>query len=137
MAARDDDLRKAVRRRARFRCEYCQLPEAYSFIRPFHLEHIVARKHRGPTALHNTALACDRCNYRKGSDLTGIDPATKRLTRLYNPRRMKWSRHFRWNGPMLVGRTPVGRVTIAVLQMNHEERLEVRKALIEEGVFPR
>jgi hypothetical protein len=132
----DAALRQAVRERARFRCEYCQLPEAFAFIAPFHVEHIVARKHHGPTTLVNTALACDRCNYRKGSDLTGIDPSTRRLTRLFNPRRMNWSRHFRWSGPLLQGRTPVGRATIVVLQMNHEERLELRKALIDEGVFP-
>jgi hypothetical protein len=136
MDAGEADLRKAVRRRARSQCEYCQLPEAYAFIRPFHLEHIVARKHRGPSSLANTALACDRCNYRKGSDLTGIDPVTRKLVRLYNPRRMKWSRHFRWQGVLLVGRTAVGRATVAVLQMNHEERLEVREALMEEGIFP-
>jgi hypothetical protein len=49
---------------------------------------------------------------------------------------MKWERHFRWDGPYLVGRTPTGRATIAVLQMNAEERIDVRQALIEEGVFP-
>jgi hypothetical protein len=117
------------------RCEYCLLPEAFALIRPFHVEHIVARKHRGPTSFFNTALACDRCNLHKGSDLVGVDPVTRKLARLFNPRRMKWSRHFRWNGPLLAGRTPVGRATIAVLQMNHEERVEVRQALIDEGVF--
>jgi hypothetical protein len=49
---------------------------------------------------------------------------------------MKWTRHFRWDGPFLVGRTRVGRATIAVLQMNHEERIEVRQTLIDEGLFP-
>jgi hypothetical protein len=132
----DPALRDAVRRRARFRCEYCLLPEVFAIIKPFHVEHIVARKHRGPTTLFNTALACDRCNYRKGSDLTGIDPVTKKLVRLFNPRRMKWPRHFRWYGPFLAGRTPVGRATIGVLQMNHQERVQVRQALIAEGAFP-
>ena len=65
-----------------------------------------------------------------------IDPVTKKLVRLFNPRRMKWARHFRWYGPFLVGRTPVGRATIGVLQMNHQERVQVRQALIAEGVFP-
>jgi hypothetical protein len=132
----DTALRNAVRRRARLCCEYCLLPEAFALIRPFHVEHIVARKHRGPTTLFNTALACDRCNFHKGSDLVGVDPITGKLARLFHPRRMKWSRHFRWDGPFLVGRTRVGRATIAVLQMNHEERIEVRQTLIDEGLFP-
>jgi hypothetical protein len=117
-------------------CEYCLLPERFAFIRPFHIEHIVARKHGGATTLSNTALACDRCNFYKGSDLTGIDPATRRLVRLFNPRRMRWSRHFRWDGPFLFGRTPIGRATIVVLNMNHQERIEVRQGLIDEGVLP-
>jgi hypothetical protein len=73
--------RDVVRRRARFCCEYCQLPEAH-------------------------------------------------------PRRMKWDRHFRWDGPFLLGRTAIGRVTIAVLNVNEEDRVDLRQALIDEGVFP-
>jgi hypothetical protein len=48
----------------------------------------------------------------------------------------EWRRHFRWDGPCLVGRTAVGRVTIAVLAMNAPAFVEVRAALHEEGVFP-
>jgi 5-methylcytosine-specific restriction endonuclease McrA len=58
----DAALREAVRRRADLCCEYCELPEAYAFIRPFQVEHVIARKHHGPTVLANLALACDRCN---------------------------------------------------------------------------
>lgn len=49
---------------------------------------------------------------------------------------MKWARHFRWLGDVVIGRSRVGRATIAVLQMNAEERVELRQALIDEGVFP-
>jgi hypothetical protein len=35
-----------------------------------------------------------------------------------------------------VGRTPVGRATVAVLQMNHEDRIDLRQHLIDEGLFP-
>ena len=42
---------------------------------------------------------------------------------LFNPRRQKWDRHFRWDGPLLVGRTAIGRTTIRVLQINCEEAL--------------
>jgi len=58
------------------------------------------------------------------------------LTPLFNPRRHKWARHFRWQGAYLIGRTPVGRVTVALLHINDEYRVELREGLIEEGVFP-
>lgn len=132
----DARLRNAVRRRADFCCEYCQLPEAYAFITPFQVEHIVARKHRGPTILSNLALACDRCNLYKGSNLTGIDERTRKIVRLFHPRRMKWVRHFQWKEAILVGLTPIGRATIHVLQLNNEERTKVRQALMDEGLFP-
>jgi hypothetical protein len=45
-------------------------------------------------------------------------------------------RHFRWDGPVLVGRTAVGRATIAVLAINLPHRLAQRAALIDEGVLP-
>jgi hypothetical protein len=55
---------------------------------------------------------------------------------LFNPRRQKWARHFRWRGAILVGRTPVGRATVMLLKMNDHARVELRKVLIEEAVFP-
>ena len=36
----------------------------------------------------------------------------------------------------LVGRTPVGRVTVAVLNINDPFRVELRQRLIDEGLFP-
>jgi len=55
---------------------------------------------------------------------------------LFNPRRHKWVRHFRWQGGYLLGRTPIGRVTIAVLNMNAPFRVALREGLIEQGIFP-
>jgi len=46
-----------VRQRARECCEYCHLPQAHSAI-PFELDHIIAKKHQGPTTEENLALAC-------------------------------------------------------------------------------
>ena len=131
----DPELRRAVRRRARFRCEYCHLPEAHAPVAPFQVEHIIARQHGGPTVLANLALACHHDNLHKGPNLTGIDPITRKLVRLFHPRRMKWDRHFAWDGPVLRGLTAIGRATIVVLQMNHEDRIELRRTLQREGVF--
>jgi len=37
---------------------------------------------------------------------------------------------------VLIGRTPVGRVTVALLRINDPFRVELREGLIAEGVFP-
>jgi hypothetical protein len=81
-------------------------------------------------------LACFPCNNHKGANIAGIDPVTRRLTPLFNPRRHKWDRHFRWDGPKLLGRTPIGRATVAVLEINSRERVLLRESLIAEQVFP-
>ncbi len=131
----DASTRELVRRRAGRRCEYCQLHEDDDPLFPFQIEHIIARQHGGTDASSNLALACEQDNLHKGPNLAGIDPVTKRLTRLFNPRRHKWSRHFHWDGPILVGRTAVGRTTVAVLGMNLPHRLALREALIATGRF--
>ncbi len=129
-------LREAGWRRARYRCEYCLLPEAHAAVVPFQIEHIIACQHGGPTVLANLALACHHCNLSKGPNLIGIDPRARAFVRLFHPRRMKWERHFQWDGPRIIGCTPIGRATVAVLQMNHPDRIDVRQALIREGIFP-
>ena len=103
---------------------------------PFEIDHIIPRKHGGKTLLANLAWSCFYCNSFKGSDLSGLDFRTKRITRLFHPRRHKWAQHFRWNGAVLVGRTPIGRATIAVLCINLPKRVDHRASLIAEGVFP-
>jgi 5-methylcytosine-specific restriction endonuclease McrA len=103
---------------------------------PLQIDHIIARKHSGPTRLENLALACFACNNHKGANIAGVDPDTHALTPLFHPRRDNWQEHFAWHGPELVGRTPVGRATIAVLAINLPRRVALRRALLEEGVFP-
>lgn len=132
----DEELLRAVRQRAGEACEYCRVPQSAYPTVTFPVDHVIARQHGGPTALGNLALSCLHDNAHKGPNIAGIDPVTKKLTRLYNPRRHKWSRHFRWEGALLVGLTPVGRTTVAVLAMNHPEAVAVRLALIDEGAFP-
>jgi hypothetical protein len=132
----DEELIEAVRSRAGYACEYCRLPEALH-PGPFEVEHIIARQHGGPTVLSNLAYSCLHCNRHKGPNLAGIDVATSRtkLVRLFNPRQHKWERHFRWDGPRLIGRTPIGRVTVHVLAMNDPVRVALRQELIDEGEF--
>ena len=124
-----------VRSRAGNRCEYCQLPQAYDPI-PFHIEHVIAKKHRGRTLASNLALSCAGCNLSKSSNIAGIDERTGGLTRLFNPRIDVWAEHFTWHGAVLVGTTPIGRTTVMVLDINHPERVRLRRILIRLGVFP-
>jgi hypothetical protein len=132
----DASLRALVRRRAGDRCEYCHLRQDHEPFLPFHVEHVVARKHGGPDAESNLAWSCNHCNLSKSSNLTGIDSRTRKIVRLFHPRRHQWGRHFRWDGAILVGRTPVGRAPVAVLQINHPDRVALRQALIDAGLFP-
>ena len=130
----DSRLQAAVRRRAQGRCEYCQFPEPFARL-PFQVDHIIPEKHEGPTTLENLALSCFSCNTYKGPNLAGLDPQTGELTRLFHPRRDRWEDHFGWEGPVLIGRTPVGRVTVQVLRINGADAIAVRQSLLEEGVM--
>jgi len=132
----DQLTREFVRRRADYRCEFCRVHETDDPLFPFHVEHVVPRQHRGKDSANNLALACHHDNLHKGPNLTGVDPKTRKLTRLFNPRRRRWARHFRWDGPILVGRTAVGRTTVYVLAMNLPVRVAIREALIAAGRFP-
>jgi len=116
-------------------CEYCRLCQELDEA-PFEIDHIISKRHEGPTVAGDLALSCFRCNSYKGTDIAGRDPWTRKLTPLFNPRRHKWARHFRWQGASLNGRTPIGRVTVALLNMNAPFRVAFRKRLIEQGLFP-
>lgn len=131
----DPSLVREVWRRAGGACEYCRMPQA-CYPAPFEIDHIIARQHGGSTVFGNLALACLHCNSHKGPNIAGLDPRTRRLSRLFNPRRHRWEKHFRWDGPRLVGRTAVGRTTIAVLAINGPYLVALRQELIQEGQFP-
>ncbi|MCA9270515.1 MAG: HNH endonuclease [Planctomycetales bacterium] len=102
----------------------------------FQIDHIRAEKHGGKTQQENLALACFQCNNHKGPNIASVDSQTNKLEPLFDPRTQNWNEHFRWDGPRLVGLTGIGRVTIAVLDINQPERVALRQALIAEGVFP-
>jgi hypothetical protein len=128
-------LARLVWRRAGDCCEYCRIPQDVDY-EPLEIDHIVARKHGGLTAADNLALACLHCNSFKGPNIAGFDPVTRKVTPLFHPRRQRWATHFRWRGAVLLGRTPVGRVTVAVLNVNDPPRVTLRAELIDDGLFP-
>jgi len=131
----DASLERLVWERAVHRCEYCLVPQQADVL-PFHIDHIIAQQHGGETVSSNLALACYACNLHKGPNLSGRDPRTRKIVRLFDPRRHTWQRHFRWNGPVLVGRSAIGRATVVTLGINLPHRVELRQFLIGEGTFP-
>ena len=128
----DAATRDLVRRRAANRCEYCLLPQEYSDL-THHIEHIVAKQHGGSDEVGNLALACHRCNLRKGPNLTGIDPTTTTVEPLFHPRRDDWASHFRLRGVLIEGITPVGRANVHVLAVNDARRRELRTEMLKHG----
>lgn len=130
----DDTLRELVRRRAGDRCEYCRLPQ-HAVDGTFHVEHIVAQQHRQDDSDANLCLACARCNLHKGTNLASIDPDTGDIVAIFNPRQDDWSVHFGFHGARVVGRTPSGRATVRLLQMNSRHRIQLRAALLARRAF--
>lgn len=124
----DAAKRAAVRIRAGSCCEYCQKPQQHSPFIPLQIEHVIPRKHGGDDNMENLALACADCNLHKGSNLTGIDPDTKLITPLLNPRQDRWQDHLIWDGLRIVGLTAIGRTTVRVMELNALPRLRVRLA---------
>jgi HNH endonuclease len=131
----DAVLAELVFDRAARCCEYCCLPAIFSSV-PFEIDHVIARKHGGQTSADNLAASCFYCNSHKGANIAGLDPDTRQLSRLFHPRDDRWDDHFHWDGPVLVGTTPVGRTTIEVLNINAADCVLLRTSLIREGVFP-
>lgn len=129
----DTAIRELVRKRARNHCEYCRLPQDSAPFAAFHVEHVVPRQHGGVDEISNLALACPRCNAFKGPNLAAIDPVTDRVVPLFHPRRDSWLDHFEWDGVTIVGRSPVGRATVRLLNMNAEERRKAREELARRG----
>jgi hypothetical protein len=129
------ELRRLVRTRARDNCEYCLVNQADRYL-DHEIDHIIAEKHGGETVAENLCLACYHCNRHKGADLGSIDPQTRALTPLFNPRRDIWAEHFQLNGAVIEPLTPQGRVTVFLLHLNDPDRLEERATLIRLKRYP-
>ena len=132
----DFQTRKAVRDRAGDRCEYCRADQKHEPIGTFPIDHVIARQHGGETEVGNLCLSCLRCNRHKGPNIATLDPDTGQLTRLYNPRMDDWDTHFEWDGPLLVGKTSIGRGTIHCLNINDPLAVTLRSELMANGEFP-
>lgn len=130
-----DALRAEVVQRAGEHCEYCLIHQGDSLY-AHEADHIIPVKHRGETTADNLCLACLECNRNKGSDFASFDPDTEQITPLFNPRQQQWRDHFRLEGARIVPLTPEGRVTVFVLKLNDEMRMNARQSLIVAGRYP-
>jgi hypothetical protein len=57
---------------------------------------------------------------------------------LFHPREQRWDEHFAWNDDftLMVGLTPMGRATIAALQLNRPGLVNLRRVLYAIGEHP-
>jgi len=124
-----------VQNRAGHRCEYCGMSQALQGA-TFHIEHIHPRTCGGESTPENLALACPSCNLRKADRSHVVDPETGAQVHLSHPREHRWRGHFAWQGSLLLGLTPVGRMTAQAFDFNHPRRLHVREAEAMFGLFP-
>jgi hypothetical protein len=130
-------VRDRVREQAGNRCGYCLCPQRLLYY-ILEIEHIVPRADGGSDEEHNLWLSCRMCNGHKGSQTMRLDTVTGRRVRLFNPRRQRWSDHFRWgdDGTEVIGKTPCGRATVEALQLNNVIAIAVRAEWVTVGWHP-
>ncbi len=126
-----------IREEAGNRCGYCHAPQEL-IPAPLEIEHLIPRVPGGSNDPENLWLACRMCNLYKRDQTHARDPQTGRRVRLFNPRKLRWSRHFRWSddGTRIIGRTVCGRATVVALNLNNQYAVTARRNWIRAGLFP-
>ena len=131
------ELRRRVAELDRGRCAYCATSQR--IIGPIlEIDHIVPRARGGPGKETNLCSACPMCNGHKADRASAGDPEGGLAAPFYHPRRDRWADHFEWadNGAIVQGKTPIGRATVAALQMNHVEIVAARRLWAAAGWHP-
>ncbi len=115
-------------------CEYCKTSSRLTGT-PLVIEHIIPKSLGGTDKGENLAASCYRCNEFKGTKTHAVDPKTKQLVKLFNPRTQNWKEHFTWvnNGIHIAGLTPIGCATVLALRLNNEYIVQARVIWIEVG----
>lgn len=118
-------------------CEYCLLHEEDTFF-GCEVDHIISEKHGGATVVENLAYACAFCNLYKAAHVSGHDPESDVVVRLFHPREDQWEDHFQITPESgeIVGRTPIGRATVARLGINSAAQVAARQQWMRLGLFP-
>jgi len=130
-------LRTQVLEDAGGRCGYCQSSEEITGA-PLEIEHLVPQAVGGPTRRDNLWAACRQCNALKSDRVEAGDPETGVVAPLFNPRQQAWTAHFVWSeeGTRIVGLTPIGRATVAALDLNRSLLVRARRRWIAAGWHP-
>ncbi|MEM6633087.1 MAG: HNH endonuclease [Bacteroidota bacterium] len=131
------EVRQEVEMRANGCCEYCYSQQFFSADR-FTVDHIQPYSKKGSNDPDNLAFSCQGCNRRKYTHTEAVDPQTKKLVPLYNPRKDRWKDHFRWKKSYkeLKGISEIGRATIQKLELNRKGVRNLRRVLYESGEHP-
>ena len=132
-----EKLKDKIRQTARFRCGYCLFLEIYS---PtiFQIDHIIPLANGGTNKEENLWLLCESCNRAKSNKTKVFDAKTKTTVSIFNPRTQIWNEHFKWSDDFtqIIGKTPMGRGTIADLNLNKERLIAVRTNWVSAGWHP-
>jgi hypothetical protein len=95
------------------RCAYCLESLGGRIVESDHLK---PRSRGGSDEASNRAPSCNRCNRAKGSSPSRVvDPHTGLLVAFFDPWDDQWDDHFLKRGGEILGCTPTGRASAAVL----------------------
>lgn len=132
-----DSIRERVRIQAQNRCRYC-LSRQELVLSVLEIDHIIPVGAGGIDDEENLWLACRACNMAKGMQAEAVDPTTGRSVALFDPRRQRWTHHFRWvdSGLEIIGLTPTGRATVVALGLNNDIARTVRRNWMAAGWHP-
>lgn len=137
MSRISDQLKEKIRIQAKNRCGYCLTPqEIYPL--PLEIEHILCQAAGGSDEEENLWLACRACNGYKHTKTEAVDELSGETVPLFNPRTQNWGEHFEFssNKTEIIGKTPVGRATVAALRINNDLSVAIRKRWVEIGWYP-
>jgi len=134
------EMRRHIAEQSNHCCEYCHAPSflALAVVTSFEIEHIIPKSKGGSDEENNLAFSCPRCNRLKSNRTTAIDPQTKSVVPLFNPRQQRWSEHFIHgeDEAQIIGLTPEGRATVQLLRFNDPRVIRARRAWITLALYP-
>lgn len=132
-----DAIYQEVAQDAHDECGYCRVPQCALPYR-LEVEHLLPVSVGGDDERKNLWLSCHKCNKFRSNHMVAIDPLTQQEVAIFNPRTDSWPDHFAWqaDGLFVVGRTPVGRATVASLSLNDEYHQSARSVWILAGIYP-
>ena len=132
-----EPVRQRVRQAFKDRCAYCLSSQSYSNAK-LEIEHIIPKFCNGSDDESNLCLSCRLCNSYKSTQTQAVDPTSKLVVSLFNPRAQLWHEHFQWSrdGVRVIGKTDIGRATVEALQLNNEIAINVRRNWVSVGWHP-